>query len=501
MNILKQNQSPDILDCIADLSNDEIFTPPKIANKILDQLPETIWKNPELKFLDPCSKTGVFLREIAKRLNHGLKNKIKDNRTRANHIFSKQLFGISITEITSLMSRRTLYYSKSASEINSACNKFNSNAGNIFFKNYFHEWDKNGTCKKCGAKKNIFKRDINRESYAYPFLHDKNIFLDMKFDVIIGNPPYQMEDGGFGKSASPIYHKFVEHAIRLNPTYLSMIIPAKWYSGGKGLDEFRNKILNDKRIKEIHDFPETADCFPGQNIRGGVCYFLWDKNYKGKTKVANYKSGKKISEMERNLKIDDKNVFIRFNDGISILEKVEKFNDKKFDSLVSSRKPFGFPTNYNGFKEKYSNTYKIELYRFGTNGYINFNQVEINRELISKYKVIVPYASPGGDEYPHAILSKPIISKPNTCCTETYLLIGPFKNNEICQNVVSYMKTKFFRFLILLIKTSQHVTKKNYSFVPIQNFDQEWNDKKLYKKYNLNEKEITFIDSIIKKIE
>ena len=248
MNILKQNQSPDILDCIADLSNDEIFTSPKIANKILDQLPETIWKNPELKFLDPCSKTGVFLREIAKRLNHGLKNKIRDNRKRANHIFSKQLFGISITEITSLMSRRTLYYSKSASEINSACNKFNSNAGNIFFKNYFHEWNKNGTCKKCGAKKNIFKRDINRESYAYPFLHDKNIFLDMKFDVIIGNPPYQMEDGGFGKSASPIYHKFVEHAIRLNPTYLSMIIPAKWYSGGKGLDEFRNKILNDRSV-------------------------------------------------------------------------------------------------------------------------------------------------------------------------------------------------------------------------------------------------------------
>ena len=498
MNILKNNASPDILDCIADLSNDEIFTSPKLANKILDTLPDHLWKNPEAKFLDPTCKTGVFLREIAKKLNIGLKSKIKDSKKRTNHIFSKQLYGISITEITSLMSRRTVYYSKWASRDKSACRIFKTDDGNIYYKNYNHTWNNNNYCKYCGAKKNIFNRVSSRESYAYPFLHDIKIFQNMKFDVIIGNPPYQLEDGGFGKSASPIYHKFVEHAIRLNPTYMSMIIPARWYSGGKGLDDFRNTMLNDERIKEIHDFPETADCFPGQNIRGGVCYFLWDKNHKGKTKVINYKDSKPISEATRKLKSDTKDIFIRYNKAIEILKKIQFLKEDSFEKLVSSRKPFGLPTNFTGFNKGKTEKFNVKLFRFGETGYINSNQTEINRELINQHKVFVAKASPGGDTYPHQVISEPLIGPPNTCCTETYILIGPFRSKIICENVISYMKTNFFRFLMVLIKNTQDVPKRVYSFVPKQDFKEKWTDQKLYKKYNITSKEVDFINSLIK---
>jgi site-specific DNA-methyltransferase (adenine-specific) len=498
MSLIKLTSTPDILNCIADLSNDEIFTSPKLANSILDTLPPKLWRDPNIKFLDPCSKTGVFLREIAKRLNNGLKNYIKNSKKRAEHIFLNQLYGISITQLTSLMSRRTLYYSKFSMGKNSICQKFNNNDGNVYYKSYSHIW-KNNLCLSCGAKQNIYDRE-NREAYAYPFLHDKNIFNKMKFDVIIGNPPYQLEDGGFGKSASPVYHEFVEQAMRLNPSYLTMIIPARWYSGGKGLDKFRSKLLNDDRISQLHDFPETSDCFPGQNIRGGVCYFLWEKNYKGKTNVKNYKGGNLISETHRDLKTNGEDLFVRYNEGINILNKIKRFGEDNFDKLVSSRKPFGLPTNFESFKKESSSRFNIKLFRFGKNGYINENQTEINRDLIYKYKVIVPYSSPGGDEYPHSVLSTPLISKPNTCCTETYLVIGPFKNQKICENVISYMKTRIFRFLVLLLKNTQHVTRKNYIFVPTQNFNENWTDKKLYKKYNINNKEINFIESLVREM-
>ena len=496
MNLIKTSYNPDILNCIADLSNDEIFTSPKLANSILDNLPKKLWKDPNAKFLDPCSKTGIFLREIAKRLNEGLKKHIRNPQKRSNHIFSNQLYGISLTELTSLMSRRTLYYSKYSKGKNSICKNFKNDDGNIYYKNYPHTW-KDNTCISCGAKKILYDR-ADREAYAYPFLHDKKIYKDMKFDVIIGNPPYQHEDEGYGKSASPIYNKFVEQAIRLNPTYLSMIIPARWYSGGKGLDDFRKNIVNDERISQLHDFPETADCFPGRNIRGGICYFLWEKNYKGKTKIINYKNGKAISEGTRDLNSNGEDYFIRYNDAIPILDKVKKFKENSFDRIVSSRKPFGLPTNFDSFKDQRLEKFNIKLYRFGKNGYINKNQTEINRELISKYKVIVPYASPGGDDYPHSILSKPLISEPNSCCTETYLVVGPFDDKKTCENVISYMKTRLFRFLILLLKNTQHVTKKNYIFVPTQNFKESWSDKKIYKKYNISNKEIEFIESLVR---
>lgn len=499
--------NPDVLTCLANLSNDEVFTPPNLVNQILDLLPTELWSNKESKFLDPVCKSGVFLREIAKRLNVGLEKQIPNKQKRLNHIYKNQLYGIAITELTSLLSRRSVYCSKTANGKYSVCETFEDAQGNIKYKRLDHTWASTGSavgkCVFCGASREVYDRGESLETYAYQFIHyekPEEIFK-MKFDVIIGNPPYQLSDGGFDKSASPIYHKFVEQAIKLNPRYLTMIVPARWYSGGKGLDEFRSKMLNDKRICEIHDFPETSDCFPGLNIRGGVCYFLWNKEHVGNCKVTTYKNGNIGKTVERPLLEKGSEVFVRYNEAINILRKVQKFNEDTFAKIVSSRKPFGLATNFEDFSSKKTGKKDILLYRFGENGYVSTNQVERNIDWIDKYKVIVPYASPGGDSYPHQIITNPIIGFPQSICTETYLLIGPFDSKNKCENVVSYMSTRFLRFLVLLIKNTQHVTKNTYNFVPIQNFSEPWTDEKLYKKYGLTKEEIAFIESMIRPME
>lgn len=321
----------------------------------------------------------------------------------------------------------------------------------------------------------------------------------MKFDVVVGNPPYQLSDVGFDKSASPIYQNFVEQAIKLNPRYLSMIIPARWYSGGKGLDEFRSTMLNDKRISIIHDFPETSDCFPGLNIRGGVCYFLWDKEHKGNCQVISHKAGVVGNPVERPLLEKGSDSFIRYNEAISILKKVQKYKEVSFSKIVSPHKAFGLRTYVKGNDIPFTDS--VKLYQNGGIGYIKEEEVVKNTQWIKKWKVVVPYASPGTDNYPHLILSKPITSEPNSCSTETYLVVGPFSSKKKCENVCSYMRTRFLRFLILLLKPSQHVTQKTYLFVPIQDFDEQWTDEKLYKKYGITKEEQRFIDTLIRPME
>jgi len=500
--MLDIDYNPDVLTCLANLSNDEVFTPPTLVNDILDLLPKEIWNDKTITFLDPVSKSGVFLREITQRLMIGLKDAMPNSQERINHILKNQVYGIAITEITSLLSRRSVYCAKKANGKYSICDAFDDEVGNIIFNNTKHCWKK-GKCSFCGASEEVYKRDEELETHAYEFIHTDNPkeIFDMKFDVIVGNPPYQMSDGGFGKSAKPIYHEFVKQAKKLNPRYLTMIIPARWYAGGKGLDEFRKEMLNDDKMAEIHDFPETSDCFPGLNIRGGVCYFLWSKEHSGDCKITTHKSNKIGTSVIRPLLEKNTDVFIRYNEAISVLRKVRKFNEESFIKLVSSRKPFGLATNFKDFKLKKSDEANIKLYRFGDNGYISKNQIEKNIELLNQYKILVPKASPGGDSYPHAILSKPIISVPQSCCTETYIVIGSFKSEQIAKNVTTYISTRFFRFLILLTKSTQDVAKKVYTFVPIQDFNESWNDEKLYKKYGLDEDEINFIESMIRPME
>ncbi|QAT49556.1 restriction endonuclease [Caproiciproducens sp. NJN-50] len=492
--------NPDVLSCLANLSNDEVFTPPEIVNQMLDMLPQELFSDPSATFLDPACKSGVFLREIAKRLLVGLAKQIPDRQARIDHIFHKQLFGIAITEITSLLSRRSVYCSKYPNGKYSVTH-FDNPEGNIQFKKIKHIW-RNSKCVFCGANQSEYDRNESLETHAYEFIHTthpERIF-NMKFDVIIGNPPYQLSDGGAQKSASPLYHKFIQQAKKLKPRYLSMIVPARWYTGGKGLDEFRNEMLTDQHLIEIHDFPETSDCFPGVNIRGGICYFLWSRDSKGDCHITNYKGGKVLDESTRPLLEPSAEVFIRYNRAISILHKVRAFNEKTMDSFVSARKPFGLATNYDGFSPVRTADKDILLYRFGENGYVSDSDIEKNHSWVDGFKVFEPYASPGSDDYPHLVLSQPIIGVPRTACSETYLVIGMFNTEKTANNVALYMKTQFFRFMLMLLKSTQHITQKIYSYVPIQDFNQVWTDEKLYAKYDITKDEQDFIDTLVKPV-
>lgn len=491
--------NPDVLNCLANLSNDEVFTPPELANRILDLLPQELFQSPDTKFLDPFSKSGVFLREIVKRLDRGLEKNIPDRQSRIDHILHNQVFGIAITELTSYLSRRSLYCSMHADGKYSV-SRFSTECGNILYSNRPHTWE-NGKCRYCGASRAVYDRGSEAEQYAYMFIHTDTpgqFFENMKFDVIVGNPPYQLSDGGAQASAKPIYHLFVIQALHLKPRYLSMIIPARWYSGGKGLDEFRNDMLNDKRISHLVDYFDSTECFPGVDLSGGVCFFLWDRDYLGPCHIHSNINGKETIATRFLLEKGD-DTFVRFNAAIDILHKVKAFNEKSFAAMVSSRKPFGIATNDTISTTKATGS--VRIYAYPSNGYILKNQVTVNHEAITEHKVYISYAYGERGNFPYLVIGKPFYGEPNSCCSETYLMIGPFSSEVICNHVMEYMRTKFFRFLVLLRKNTQHATNKVYKYVPIQDFSHPWTDEMLYKKYGLDDEEIAFIESMIRPME
>lgn len=495
--------NPDVLSCLANLSNDEVFTPGNIANDMLDLLPKELWSNPETTFLDPCCKTGIFLREIVKRLDVGLQNIIPNRVERINHILKYQVFGIAITELTSLITRRSLYCSKQANGKYSACDIFDSFEGNIHFQEMKHTWSF-GSCIYCGANKNNFDRPEELETHAYEFIHKSKVeeIFKMKFDVIIGNPPYQLNDGGgTGASAIPLYHKFVEQAIKMNPRYLTMIIPSRWFSGGKGLDEFRSNILSDTRLRELYDFPISTECFPGVSIKGGVCYFLWNRDNRGECKITTIQGDNK-STMVRPLLEEGADVFIRYNEAISIYRKIHALKEPSFVERISTRKPFGFASTFTNYSSRKFNDKDIKIYANKSVGYLPQNyKIPQNEEWIDKYKIFITTAYGAGDEFPHQIINKPFIGEPHSCSTETYIVLGTYEDKETAENVLSYVKTKFFRFLVLFKKNTQNGARNVYSFVPDQDFSHPWNDNMLYEKYKLTQEEKDFIESMIRPMD
>lgn len=495
-----KNYNPDVLTCLANLSNDEVFTPPVVVNRMLNLLPAELWRNPDARFLDPVSKTGVFLREIAKRLMEGLSERIPDRQQRADHIFTRQLFGLAITELTALLSRRSVYCSKQANGPYSVCTAFHDADGNICFRSTEHSWQ-NGRCRYCGASREVYDRDDTLESHAYEFIHTENpetIFPDMKFDVIIGNPPYQLSDGGNGASASPLYHRFVRQAQKLKPRYLTMIIPSRWFGGGKGLDDFRREMLNDNHIRVLVDYENASDCFPGVDIAGGVCYFLWDRDNPGLCDVVNVRNNETMHSVRA---LNEFDTFIRHDQAASIVRKVCAFGEPMMSNMVSSSKPFGLRT----FVRPQESGDILLRWQNGEGPYRR-DEIIVGRELIDKWKVITSYvgydhAGNPGKDGKRRVFSKIDILPPGTICTETYLVVGSFDTEQEATKLVAYMKTLFFRFLVAQCMYSHHITKEAYRLVPIQDFSQSWTDEKLYAKYGITDEEIKFIESMVRPME
>jgi len=500
--MVNSNYNPDVLNCIANLSNDEVFTPPELANRVLDLLPQDLFKSPDTKFLDPFSKSGVFLREIVKRLDRGLESQIPDRQLRIDHILHNQVFGIAITELTSYLSRRSLYCSKHANGKYSV-SQFDTESGNILYANRSHTWE-NGKCKYCGASQAVYDRGSEAEQYAYMFIHTDNpkqFFGNMKFDVIVGNPPYQMEDGGNAASAIPVYNLFVQQAKRLKPRYLTMIIPARWYAGGRGLEQFREEMLNDGRIRRIVDYTDSRDCFEGVNIAGGVCYFLWDRDNKGDCEITNV-IGQKVLTNTRSL--NEYSVFVRSNAAIDIIRRVRKNHFKSFSSEVYSSNPFGFRTYERGSNKKTSTS--VKLITSDGYGYVERSEVKKNTEAIDKYNVIMTRAMSGGNkpgsDGKYLIIPSTIrVMKPGEICAETYLCIGHLDTEAQAQNLISYLCTKVVRFLLLQSLSSIMINKDSFQFVPDEDFSHPWTDEMLIDKFKLSEEEVELIDSLIRPME
>ena len=524
-----RGRNPDVLTCIANLSNDEVFTPPEFANRMLDTLAEAwaashsgadIWADKTVKFLDPFTKSGVFLREITNRLTKGLENEIPKLEKRVNHILTKQVFGIGITHLTSLLARRSVYCSKHANGQHSIAKSFTNDSGNIWFERIEHTWA-NGKCSFCGASQAAMDRGEALETHAYAFIHAENIKTrmaelfggNMQFDVIIGNPPYQLDDGGFGASAAPIYQLFVEQAKKLEPRHLSLVIPSRWFAGGKGLDDFREAMLADNRVRSIDDYLSAADVFPGVGLKGGVCYFLWERDNPGPCKVSTHFKDWPVSTASRLLLEKGADVFIRFNEGLSILKKVISAEtkqskslllpeSKRFDQMVSSLRPFGLRTFFRGKTTKRAGD--VLVHQNGGTSYTPRKSITTGTELIDKWKLYVGRAAPGTgnrDTYPHRILSTPFIGEPGSICSETYLCIGPFETQSEAESALSYITCRLTRLLILLHKPSQDTTRKVYTFVPTQEWNRKWTDDDLYAKYGITESEIAFIEKIVRPMD
>lgn len=509
-----RGRNPDVLTCIANLSNDEVFTPPEFADRMLDTLAQAwaanngganIWADKTVRFLDPCTKSGVFLREITSRLNKGLANEIPNLEERVDHIVTKQVFGIAITHLTSMLARRSVYCSKHARGPHSIAKSFASDDGNIWFNRTEHTWV-GSNCKYCGAPRGIFDREEGLETHAYAFIHTDNIKTrlaemfggEMQFDVIIGNPPYQMTGGAGGSSDSSIYHFFVEQALNLDPRFLSMVIPSRWLAGGRGLDEFRQAVLGDRRMRVLVDYPAASDVFPGVEIKAGVCYFLWDAAHDGDCEVTTIRGDDVQGPIPRNL--GEYDIFVRDARAVSILHKVLDRDEPSINTILTRDTPFGLASNFDEFQESersgYVPLHYIRKMKRGV-GYIGRNVVTKNAHLIDTWKVLVPKAFNGGDALPHQILGKPLIAPSPSVCTQSYLFFH-IGSGRAAKSLQSYYTTRFFRFLVSQRKITQDALHSTYAWVPMQAWNRTWTDEDLYAKYGITRKEQAYIESQVK---
>lgn len=489
--------NPDILTCLANLSADEVFTPPKLASSMLDMLPQDLFRRAESTFLDPMCKSGVFLREIARRLNEGLRDQMPDEQKRVDHILTRQVFGLATSELTAAISRRSVYCSKKADGKYSIATKFTTFEGNIRLPRTQHRWTRDGRCSDCSANKSEYDRGDAREAYAYPFIHgiDPRELFNVRFDVIIGNPPYQLSDGGFGRSASPIYHEFVRQAKKLEPRFLTMVIPSRWFGGGKGLDAFRGEMLGDDRLRSITDFEDATEVFPGVSVAGGVCFFLWDRDYHGSCAMTTVQGGVRTSAVRQ---LDEFSTFVRESRAIPILRKVAAKNELMMREQVSSYKPFGLRT----YVQPQASG-DIILYWQKGEGPFKRADITAGIDMIDRWKVISSrsgheHAGNPGKDGTRRVLARTDVLPPGTVCTETYLVLGHYETEEEARNLHSYMQTRLFRFLMSLFMYSHGITKDTFAFIPILDMTRRWTDADLAARYGLSADETAFIESRIR---
>ncbi|MEY8654996.1 Eco57I restriction-modification methylase domain-containing protein [Brachybacterium paraconglomeratum] len=524
-----QRHNPDVLTCIANLSNDEVITPPEFANGMLDLLESAwaeahgganIWADSDVTFLDPFTKSGVFPREITRRLAEGLADQIPDLHERIDHILTKQVFGIGITELTALLARRSLYCSKYANGPHSIAQTFSTESGNVWFERTEHTWTggkreyrtnargedvsvyTNRRCRFCGASEDDYGRGEDLETHAYAFIHTDDIKArlgemfgaTMQFDVIIGNPPYQLSDGGYGTSAAPIYQHFVEKALELDPRFAVFVTPSRWFAGGKGLDDYRKKMLSDHRMHDIVDYPKLYEAFPGVKIRGGISYFLWDRDYDGPCTIQTMWDGQPVGEPVARY-LDAYDVLVRWNAAVPILEKVRAKHEPTLDARVSTRKPFGLATNFKGKSTGAHMTDPVELYANQRVEWTERSTLLINESWVDDWKVLMTRVQGTSAAVETKFLSKPIIAGPGTACTETYLVAGHFDNKLEAKRYAMLLSTRFVRFLVSLRKGTQDAPRNVYAFVPDVPLDRDWTDELLYERYDLTDDEIEFVES------
>jgi site-specific DNA-methyltransferase (adenine-specific) len=373
-----------------------------------------------------------------------------------------------------------------------------------------HAW-KGSKCVYCGAPKTILDREGAIENYAYAFIHTDNIksrlaemFGDnMQFDVIIGNPPYQLDDGGVG-GAMPLYQKFVRMGKALHPRFLSMVTPSRWFAGGRGLDDYREEMLSDKHLRVLVDWPKADEVFPGVLIGGGVSYFLWDSSYTGRCQVTVIRNGEQ-SRSTRDL--NQYEIFVRSNEALPILDKVLRQSTADyFSSLISGPDPFGFRSNYVGHREKPLKNDVLLHYNSGGRGarravgYVSKEDITRNLDSVDKWKLMLNRVYNVAEKYPHRIIGAPTILPPNEICTGSFLVAGPFATRAEAESARSYALTKFFRFLLHQRKINQDAARHAYQWVPNQEWNREWTDAELYEKYALAPEDIDHIESIIRPI-
>jgi site-specific DNA-methyltransferase (adenine-specific) len=519
-----RGRNPDVLSCIANLSNDEVFTPPEFANRMLDTLAAawaadnegaSIWADSKVTFLDPCTKSGVFLREITKRLVQGLEAEMPDLQTRVDHVLTKQVFGIATTRLTSLLGRRSLYCSKHAMGEHSVTTGFGTDHGHIWFERIEHSWV-GGKCRFCGAGQRDYARGDDLETHAYALIHSDapqthitRLFGNvMHFDVIIGNPPYQLGQSGgeaIGSFAMPIYQKFIQAAKKLEPRYLLMVTPSRWFAGGRGLEEFRNEMLSDKHLRVLTDYPDSREVFAGVDIAGGVSYFLWDSGWNDKCQITTVSGGVPGPTVSRDL--DAYDIFVRYNPAIPILERILGSSIggplNSLASRVSPIQPFSIRTNFRGAPSADGMADPVLLFQNGGTGFIERDAIPRNRDWVDEWKVFLSgTASEHGGQTDKSgmrrVFSRILIGEPGTACTETYLVVDRFSTECEAMNLAAYLRTRFVRFLVSLRTNTQHLYSERFAFVPRLPMDRAWTDEMLYERYGITGDEVAYIESMIR---